>query len=123
MQEWALMPIRLVLALIFLKNGLGKVFGLLGGPGINGFTDFMSKFGFKPALFWAVLVSYSELICGALFLLGLFSRFAGAVVCIIMVVAILKVHLTSGFEYPLIIMAACIALILLGPGKLSLNKF
>jgi len=44
-----------------------------------------------------------------------------------MVVAILVVHLKNGFmkpggfEHPLTLLAACIALVMLGPGSLSLD--
>jgi len=128
--NWALLILRLCLGAIFIGHGLQKAFGLFGGPGVTGFSEMLSGLGFKPALFWAYIAAYTELIGGLLLLVGIFTRGAAAFILILIIVATLKVHLTKGFflqgggfEYNLLIMGACLLLIILGAGKFSLfNK-
>ncbi|RJP28079.1 MAG: DoxX family protein [Candidatus Omnitrophota bacterium] len=122
MGAYVLVPIRLVMAVIFLKAGLGKAFGWFGGNGITAFSEFIGGIGFKPGLFWANLVAYSEIVCALFILVGFLSRLSSVILAVIMAVAILKVHLTSGYEYPLLILACCLAIIIQGPGKLAVNN-
>ena len=120
-KSWGLLVLRLFLAWIFIGSGLKKVFGLFGGPGLDGFAGFLDKIGIVPSSFFAPLVGFSELICGALLLLGLLSRFASIVVVIIMAVAIVKVHPTD-FNYPGIVLVSALAILNLGSGTLSLDR-
>jgi uncharacterized membrane protein YphA (DoxX/SURF4 family) len=58
----------------------------------------------------------------------LITRIASIAVCIDMVVAIFKVHLKNGFtgqgnyQFPLALAAIAFALILFGPGPISLDR-
>lgn len=130
MVDFALLILRVALAAVFIGHGMQVAFGSFGGPGIKVFSDMLSGMGFKPALFWAYLSAYTELIGGILLLLGVFTRFAAFAIFIFMLVAVIKVHLakgffmqTGGFEYNFVLICICLALILSGPGKYSLNKF
>lgn len=38
MKDWATLPLRLGLGIMFLAHGLQKAFGILGGSGIEGFS-------------------------------------------------------------------------------------
>lgn len=120
-KSWGILLVRLFLAWIFIGSGLKKVFGLFGGPGLDGFTGFLDKIGIAPASFFAPLVGWSELICGALLLLGLLSRLASVVVVIIMAVAIVKVHPTD-FNYPGIVLVSALAILNLGSGTFSIDR-
>lgn len=127
----ALLVLRFCLGTIFMAHGMQKFFGAFGGPGINGFSQMLSGLGFSPAIFWAYLASCTELLGGLLVILGLFPRFAALGILILIVVATLKVHLSKGFfisgggfEYNLLIIGACLAIIFAGSGKFSLwDKF
>jgi putative oxidoreductase len=116
---------------MFVLHGSQKVFGMFGGSGMDKFAKMLTGLGFTPGIFWAYLAGYSELICGALLILGLFTRLSAGILLIVILVAAITVHLKNGFfmmqggfEYNFIIIAICVALILLGPGKISLgDKF
>ncbi len=129
MKNWAIVPLRIGLAVIFIAHGLQKTFGLFGGSGISGFTGLLEKLGFMPAQLWAYIAAGTELLGGICLLLGFGTRIAAAFIFILMIVATLKVHLSKGlflaqggFEYNLLIISVCISLMLAGPGKLSLTK-
>ena len=74
-----------------------------------------------------VIVTLVEFLGGMRLIVGLLTRWAAALNAFDMVVAILVVHLKNGFlepggyEHPLIMLAACIALVMLGPGSVSVD--
>lgn len=111
--------LRLGLAATFLNAGWFKVSNIamvVGGMGEAGI----------PAIL-AYIVSYGELLAGLALLVGIFSRYAGILLSIIMVVAIAKVHFVNGFslqnggyEYNLVLLLAAMAMVTFGSGKYSL---
>ncbi|MBU1905958.1 MAG: DoxX family protein [Candidatus Omnitrophica bacterium] len=130
MMNLASLVLRVSLGAMFAGHGLQKCFGLFGGPGIDGFTKMLSAMGFTPALFWAYLAAYVELIGGLFLIFGILVRTSSSLLLILIAVAALKVHIPNGFflsaggfEYTLIIAAVCFALIISGAGKYSIyNK-
>jgi putative oxidoreductase len=129
MNGWESLPLRLSLGIIFVGHGSQKAFGFFGGKGVGAFAGMLTQLGFRPPVFWAYLNTYTELLCGILLLLGLFTRTASALLFVVMVVAVAAVHFpkgfflsTGGFEYNLLIMAALISLMMLGTGKFGLSS-
>lgn len=129
MVDWAILILRLCLGIVFIAHGLQAAFGMYGGPGINGFTNMLSGLGFKPAVLWAYVGAYVELFGGLMLILGVFTRIAALLILLFMIVAVLKVHLTKGFfiqsggfEYNFVIVGVCIALIILGAGKIAITQ-
>ncbi|MFC1514851.1 DoxX family protein [Candidatus Omnitrophota bacterium] len=129
MRNWAALPLRLGLGIMFMAHGLQKAFGLFGGSGIEKFAGMLSGMGFAPAAFWAYLVAYIELIGGLFLIIGLCTRISAALLLSVMAVAAIKVHLPNGFfmgsggvEYIFVISAACVSLLVSGGGKLSITK-
>jgi len=127
--DLASLVLRLALGIIFSAHGMQKALGLFGGPGIKGFSEMLSGLGFVPAVFWAYVAGYVELLGGLLLIIGLGVRVSSALLLVLITVAAIKVHLANGFflssggfEYTLIIAAACVALVILGAGKYSVNK-
>ncbi|MDD5724796.1 MAG: DoxX family protein [Candidatus Omnitrophica bacterium] len=127
MVDLGILILRLGIGVMFAAHGLQKVFGLFGGPGIKGFSQMLSGLGFTPALPWAYLAAYTELLGGIFLAAGMFTRASAALLLILIVTAALKVHLgkgfflaNGGFEYTFVIAAVCLALVLLGPGKFAL---
>ncbi|MFH1359633.1 MAG: DoxX family protein [Candidatus Omnitrophota bacterium] len=57
--------LRIGLGTIFLAHGLQKVFGVFGGPGIEGFTGMMKNLGFSFPVFWAWTAALGELLGGS----------------------------------------------------------
>jgi putative oxidoreductase len=128
MIDIALLIIRIVLGIIFIQHGSQKLFGWFDGPGIEGVTGMMKKFGVAFPNFLAWLVALSEFFGGLLVLVGLVTPLAAAVIVSVMVVAIVLVHAQSGFfnqekgyEFNLSLIALALPLMLAGAGVFSLD--
>ncbi len=70
------------------------------------------------------LVLFAEMICGALVLIGLFTRWALIPLMITMSVAVLRIHWENDItdkELPLLYLAVYAAIFLLGPGRFSID--
>jgi putative oxidoreductase len=132
-QSWDLgaLAIRIPLGLIMLLHGAQKVFGAFGGAGPAGFTESIGMMGFQPAPLWAGLAMLAELGGGLLVILGVATEVGAFLFAINMLVAIWRVHWANGFfnqaggvEFPLILLAAAVALILGGRGRYAVwNPF
>lgn len=126
----ALLLLRLVLGVIFVAHGMQKLFGAFGGSGLNGVAGMFKSLGFTPGLFWAWVVALTEGLGGLFLVLGVLPRISAALIGIVMLVAIVRVHgsyglfaANGGMEYQLLILIVCIFIILIGAGKFSLyNK-
>jgi putative oxidoreductase len=127
---WAPLPARLALGVIFIAHGSQKLFGAFGGGGLEGTAGFLGGMGFKPPMFWAVLLGGTEFFGGLGVLVGLLTRLASLGITISMIVAVATVHFRNGFflqpqhpgfEYNLALIGMCLALILSGAGKLSIE--
>jgi len=129
MTDLAILVLRLGLGIMFSAHGAQKALGLFSGPGIAGFSKMLSGLGFVPAVLWAYLAAYVELVGGAFLIFGICVRASAFLLLILISVAAIKVHLAKGFflsaggfEYPFIIAVICIALIFLGAGKFAIIK-
>jgi putative oxidoreductase len=121
----ALLLARLSVGFLFMSTGWGKVHDL---PKV---ISFFVSLGIPAPAFNAVLVSYSELICGSLLVIGLLTRLATIPLLVSMVVAILtakrsELHWATlpfdlaGFdEFTYLCMLVVIAVF--GPGVASLD--
>ena len=122
---WGPMPLRLAAGAIFIAHGAQKLFGAFGGSGLRGFSGMLEGMGLQPAMGWAVLVACVEFFGGICLVLGILTRWSALLLGVVMLVAIFGVHLKEGFfgmEYQLTLLAACVSLILTGPGRGSLQK-
>ena len=120
---WASIPLRLVLAAVFMVHGWQKLTGLEGTAG------FFGSIGIPLAGTMALVVGIIEFGGGLAVLLGLGTRYVASLLAIVMIVASLKVHLPNGFflsaggyEFTLTLLGAAIALAFLGAGPLSLDS-
>ncbi len=126
-QDYAEPILRIVLGGILIPHGCQKLFGLFGGMGFTGNAALFDRLGFSPGVFWGTLVGSTELIGGALLVLGLFTRFAAAAVLIFMIVA-MKFTSAKGFfwtaggmEYSLLIGTCALFFLIRGGGHLSVD--
>ena len=114
---------RLAVGLLFLSTGWGKVHSL------DKVTAFFVQLGIPAPGLNAVVVGYSELVCGALLVIGLATRLATLPLIVSMVVALLTAKLADihgvfelvgadEFTY----LCVLIILLLIGPGRLSLDQ-
>ena len=126
-RQWATIPLRIALGVIFMSHGGQKLFGWLGGKGLEGTGAFFAgKLGLTPGIVWATLAGLAEFGGGLLVLLGLFTRLGALAIATVMLVAIFKVHwgaffMPTGIEYPFSLLAAAVALLIAGGGKFSLD--
>ena len=120
--RWAALALRLALGAVFMAHGWSKLTGPLGmAEGFN-----IASWGWPYPVFWAWVVAIVETLGGLLVIVGLFTRIAAMLIAIVMAVALFKVRLTLGFvdgferEFSLFLIA--IALVLGGPGALSIDR-
>jgi putative oxidoreductase len=124
LQRWALVPLRVVVGLVFLMHGGQKLFGF----GLSGTADIMGKLGIPLPSLAAAIVIAAELVGGLAILAGLYTRWAGVVLAIEMLVAIpvARIHggffAPYGFEFELTLLGACLTFAALGSGGVSLER-
>jgi len=120
----ALLLARLSVGLLFVSTGWGKVHNV---PKV---TQFFESLHIPAPGFHAVLVGYSELLCGAALVVGLLSRLATIPLIVSMTVALLtakraEIHgvfdLVGQDEFTYLVMLVVIAVV--GPGKIALDRF
>jgi putative oxidoreductase len=122
-----LLLLRLVVGIIFIAHGSQKLFGAFGGGGPSGTAGFFASAGIPAPGVMAWVVGLAEFLGGLSVLFGLLTPVGGALIAAVMVVAILVVHLKNGFfapmgiEFPLVNLAAVLALIAAGPGRYSVD--
>src|SRR4029077_12160404 len=124
-----LLILRLVVGLTIAGHGAQKLFGWWGGPGMNGWTQVVTKLRIRPAQPWAWIAALAECGGGILLALGLLTPLAAVAIAGSMIIAIATVHLPRGFwvtkggyEYNLAVLAVMAALSLTGPGAYSLDQ-
>ena len=126
--EYATLPLRLALGIVFLMHGSQKLLGLFGGPGISGTQGFMDSLGVPLAGLFGIIVASVEFFGGLLVLLGLFTRYASLLIAIDMFFAFFLVHAKNGFflpmgyEFVFVLFLIAISLASTGAGKFSLEK-
>jgi len=135
MQPYGPAVLRLAVGAIFVAHGAQKLFGVWGGGGLEGTAAFFTQLGLTPALPLAALVGVVELIGGLMLIIGALTLVTALALTITMAVAIWKVHLTHGFflnwnvtpgqghgyEFNLALIGALAALMLTGPGAISID--
>jgi putative oxidoreductase len=113
---------RFAVGMLFLSTGWGKVHSI---PKV---TEFFESLHIPAPAFNAVLVAYSELIGGALLVIGLLTRLAAVPLIVSMIIAIMTAKLGDlhnvfdlvGFdEFTYLVVLVMIAII--GPGAASLD--
>jgi len=125
---WGPLALRLPIGIIFVAHGAQKLFGAFGGYGLEGTGQFMASLGLAPGFLMALLAGSAEFFGGLALLFGVLVRPAAAALAFAMLVAILSVHIshglflaTNGYEYALALLAAAVALLIGGAGRLSVD--
>jgi putative oxidoreductase len=127
--EWSPAVLRLALGGIVLVHGLGKLLNV--GPaavgGVSGFTSYLMSLGVPFPQVTAWVVTLVETVGAVLVLLGILTRYMAALIAIDMAGAVWFAHLSqglvaSGGELPIALGLVAIALVLGGPGRLSVER-
>ncbi|HEV3111229.1 MAG TPA: DoxX family protein [Candidatus Binataceae bacterium] len=125
--------LRLVLGLVMFAHGSQKVLGWFGGTTLYVTLNMFTQKMHMP-LPLAILVIAAEFLGGLGLIVGFLTRIAAFGIACDMIGAIALVHWKNGlfmnwfgnqkgegFEYHLLVIAICIALIIRGAGALSLD--
>jgi putative oxidoreductase len=127
--QWARLVLRVPAGIILAAHGAQKLFAWFGGDGLEETGKFMASQGLEPGYLMALLAGSAEFFGGIALIIGLLVRPAAAVSAFTMLVAGLVVHGSAGlflsnggFEFALALLAMTLALVILGGGKLSLDK-
>ncbi|MBS0031327.1 DoxX family protein [Chitinophaga sp. 22321] len=123
--------VRITVALVILPHGAQKLLGMFGGYGFKATMNYFTSSG-TPAIL-AFLVILTESIGALLILFGFTTRLWAAMLTVIMLVA-MNMHKANGFfmnwggtqagegfEYHLLVIGICIALIIKGAGRWSVD--
>jgi putative oxidoreductase len=120
--------LRVAIGGFFIGHGTQKLFGWFGGGGLEGTGQGFSAMGLAPGRRNALVAGAAESGGGSLLALGLATPLAAAALISVMVTAIRTVHLKNGpwntnggYEYPVVMIAALLALAEAGPGSMSLD--
>lgn len=119
---------RVTVGGLFIGHGTQKWFGWFDGPGLDGASQMMDSIGLRPSRRNAVAAAATETIGGAMLAAGALTPLAAAGLIGTMITAIRTVHLQNGlwatkggYEFNLALIAAILAVVDGGPGKLSLD--
>ncbi len=120
--------LRVPVGAVLMAHGSQKLFGWLGGYGLEGTGQWMASIGLEPGYLMALLAGSAEFFGGLALLLGLLTRPAAVVTAFTMLVAMFSVHIgnglfmaNNGYEYALTLLAVTVALAIQGAGRLSVD--
>jgi putative oxidoreductase len=126
--DLGLLVARVAFGLLMAAHGTQKLFGWLGGYGLNGTGQFFEGLGFRPGRTFALAAGLSEFAGGLLLAAGFLHPLAAALVVSVMFVAVTTVHwkhglfaMSNGVEVPVLYATAAAALALTGPGAYSID--
>jgi putative oxidoreductase len=115
-----LLILRVVLGGIFIAHGWQKI------QMMDQMIGFFETIGLSA--FWVYVATYGELLAGIAMVLGIFTRLAGYIIAIIMIVATvilrfkLGVGFFGGYELTVALLASAVCVALSGPGMFALGK-
>jgi putative oxidoreductase len=123
LSSWMTIPLRLAVGIIFAAHGWQK---FSEGLGPEAWAGKFSNMGIPLPEVSVFIVAFVELVGGICLVLGFFTRYSAALLAIVMIVAMLvvkfKMGLLGGYELDLALLAGSLALLLAGPGPLSLER-
>jgi putative oxidoreductase len=129
--DLALLILRAFIGVCFVVHGLGKL-GLVGPGNMAGFSSWLKSLGLPFPEFQARAAMLSELVGGTLIACGFCTRIGATLCFITIMIAVLIGHKGGGYlitnnppgrEYALNLAMLMVVIVLLGPGRYSLDFF
>jgi putative oxidoreductase len=126
--------LRIAVGLALVPHGLRMTFGFFPTTGqplrnIGMLGDYLDKQGYRPGKVWAAAISATQLICGPLVALGLFTRLAAVPVVLFLLVSNIERWRVGkyfwnqlGLEYTLMWTVAALYFLVHGGGAYSLDR-
>ena len=97
--DCALVIVRATLALIFIYHGGRRLFGAFDGAGLDASARYFEQVaGLSPGHLWATLSGLTEFVGGIAIAVGLLTRLAGLGIFVDMMMAIITVTWSNGFN-------------------------
>lgn len=128
--QFGSLALRIPVGIIFAAHGAQKLFGWFGGYGLEGTGQFMASQGLEPGYLMALLAGSAEFFGGIALILGLLVRPSAVVLAFTMIIAAVVVHggnglfaSNGGYEFALALFSSSLALVFLGGGALSIDKY
>ena len=133
-EKWSPLVLRLALGIVMFGHGAQKVPGWFGGAGFTGTVEvFTQKMNFP--LWIVLLLMFIEFFGSLALLAGLLTRLSALGIGCAMAVCAFMYHLPNGFfmnwfgkqagegfEYHILLLGICAALLIEGGGALSLDR-
>jgi putative oxidoreductase len=120
--------VRVITGLNLVPHSAQKLFGALGGSGLEATAAGFAKMGYTPGVLWATLVACTEFFGGILIAIGLLTRPAAVAATIFLATAVVQ-HMANGFfvgnggyEYALMWAVLAAAIAVRGGGGLSIDR-
>ncbi|AKK10709.1 DoxX family protein [Corynebacterium uterequi] len=124
-RDAALLIVRVVIGVVFVAHGYDKFFL----TGLTETTGQFSAWGVPQPGISAIVAGLSEMIGGALLVVGLLSTVVAGALALMMVAAVYFVHLDAGFfvaqgggEYAAVLMVTLLVIVVFGAGRASLDR-
>lgn len=124
--DWAPLPLRLILGGAMVAHGVSKFAG-----GIENTAGFFGSLGVPAPGLMAWIVALLETVGGLMLIVGAFTAVVSVLLIVNMLVAMFLVHWDAGFfftnqppgiEVNLLFIAGLLALVLGGPGAYSVDR-
>ena len=128
---WSSLILRVALGVVMFPHGAQKLLGWYGGHGLASTLGFFTEQMHIPWII-VLLIIIGESFGSVGLIVGLLTRFAAASLAVIMLGAITMVHWPhgffmnwfgqqagEGFEYHLLVLGMCLALVVSGGGRWS----
>jgi putative oxidoreductase len=122
-----LLIMRLMIGVVGIFHGAGKLFNIFDGPGLKAFADALKGMNVPVPMVSAILAGSAECFGGLLIAVGLFTRLATLPFAFNMLVAFFIAHkgvfsgAKQGGEYALTLAVFAIGLFFTGPGRYAIS--
>jgi putative oxidoreductase len=132
---WSEALLRVAVGLALVPHGLRMTFGYFPNTGlkvrnVGMLATQLDRDGWRPGKLWAPLISFTQLVCGPLLALGLFTRLAAIPIVIFLVVSNIERWRVGkyfwnmlGLEYTLMWTVAALYFLVHGGGLYSLDHW